>query len=477
MNISQVNRFLIYCVISMVVPSVVHATGHSLSQLDHQEIGQIVIAMDTKDTDMRSTEHVAVEARVADANARELSTKGLLTLDESINIAVQDNPGLAEMQARAEAMSAIPTQAGTLPDPRISFNAMNLPVDTFDIAQEPMTQMQFGISQDIPFPGKLTLREEAAGYEATAAMNNVDEARLQLVRNVKITWWQLFNLDQSLIIVMHNQDLLRQFVEIAQTKYKVGQGLQQDVLLARLELSKLIDLDLRLKGARRNEETRLNTLLNISPDHPVHLPAKVNENLPVLVDEQTLYTLADQSRPLLSKQQNYIQAAHSRVKLAEKDFYPDFRAGATYGFRSGDNPDGSSRPDMASFMLSMNMPIFTGRKQSKAFDQRRSELLEQKFKLQDLRNMIQADISTAVSDYRRSREQVELFGTGIIPQAQQTVSSMIAGYQVNKVDFLNLVRAQITLYNYEISYWQMLSEANQALAKVIATVGVETIYE
>lgn len=416
-------------------------------------------------------------AYATDTGMDVLPVQGILTLEESMNIALRNNPGLAEMQARAEAMAAIPSQAGTLPDPRISFNAMNLPTDSFDVSQEPMTQMQFGISQAIPFPGKLSLREEAAEYEATAAMNNVDEARLQLVRNVKATWWKIYNLDQSLLIVKRNQDLLRQFVEIAQTKYKVGQGLQQDVLLARLELSKLIDMDLRLKGARRNEEARLNALLNIPRENPVQLPAKVDESLPLLVDELTLYNLADQSRPLLAGQQNRIQAAQSRVELAEKDFYPDFQVGAAYSFRSGNNMDGSSRPDFASFMLSMNMPIFTGRKQSKAFDQRQSELLEQKFKLQDIRSMIQADISTAVSDYHRSRDQVELFGTGIIPQAEQTVSSMLAGYQVNKVDFLNLVRAQITLYNYEISYWQMLSEANQALAKVIATVGVETVYE
>ena len=94
-----------------------------------------------------------------------------------------------------------------------------------------------------------------------------------------------------------------------------------------------------------------------------------------------------------------------------------------------------------------------------------------------MRLLVQADISEAVSDFRRARDQFVLFGTGIIPQAQQTVASMLAGYQVNKVDFLNLVQAQITLYNYEINYWQMLSEANQALARIIAGVGVETVYE
>ncbi|WP_338070343.1 TolC family protein [Bathymodiolus platifrons methanotrophic gill symbiont] len=70
-----------------------------------------------------------------------------------------------------------------------------------------------------------------------------------------------------------------------------------------------------------------------------------------------------------------------------------------------------------------------------------------------------------------------LFKNGIIPQARQTVASMLAGYQVNKVDFLNLVRSQITLYNYETQYWKALSEANQALAQLTAVVGKEEIYE
>jgi outer membrane protein TolC len=414
---------------------------------------------------------------VSGTETRNPVTAGLFTLEESINIALKDNPGLAEMQARAEAMAAIPSQAGTLRDPRISFNMLNLPTDTFDISQEAMTQLQFGISQAIPFPGKLALREEAAEYEAQASVNNVDETRLRLIRNVKSIWWRLFYLDQALTIVSRNQELLRQFVQIAQTKYSVGQGLQQDVLLAQLELSKLLDLELRLQGSRRNEKARFNALLDISPDHAVHLPQQIDKNLPGLATEQALYKLADQSRPLLAKQHNRIQAAHTRVKLAEKDFYPDFNAGAFYGFRDGDNPMSGSRSDFATFKLSMNVPLFIDRKQKKAVDQRNSELLEQNFKFQDLRLHVQVKISEAVSDYQRSRDQFELFATGIIPQAKQTVSSMLAGYQVNKVDFLNLVRAQITLYNYEISYWQALSEANQALARIIANVGVETVYE
>ena len=76
----------------------------------------------------------------------------LLNLDTAVVKAVTDNPGLAEMQARAAALAEIPSQVGTLPDPILQLNAANLPVDTFNTGQEPMTQLQVGFSQPFPFP-------------------------------------------------------------------------------------------------------------------------------------------------------------------------------------------------------------------------------------------------------------------------------------------------------------------------------------
>ncbi len=70
-----------------------------------------------------------------------------------------------------------------------------------------------------------------------------------------------------------------------------------------------------------------------------------------------------------------------------------------------------------------------------------------------------------------------LFETGIVPQAEQTVASMLAGYQVSEVDFLNLIRSQMTLLNYQLQYWKALSEARQALAQLEAAVGQVEIYD
>lgn len=399
-----------------------------------------------------------------------------LTLQSAIDIAVQDNPSLAQIQARSEAMAAIPSQVGTLPDPIIIFNAINIPVDTFDTRQEPTTRMQGGISQAFPFPGKLALREEAATYEAEAATYDVTEARFRLLRDVKMTWWTHLYLNKALEIIVANQNLLRQFVEIAQTKYQVGEGLQQDVLLAQLELSKLLDTEIRLTGALDKTKAQLNALLDLPANHIFKIPLDTQEKLPTLLEESLLFDKAESYRALLASRRKSIHAAQSKLDLANKDYFPDFKFGAFYGGRQ-DSLAGQERADFLSLKLSMNVPIFAATKQRKAVDQRTSELMQQRYRLQDQWNNVRAEISSAYSEFHQTKNQVVLFKSGIIPQARQTVASMLSGYQVNKVDFLNLVRSQITLYNYEIQYWKAFTQANQALAQLTAMVGKEEIYE
>lgn len=403
--------------------------------------------------------------------------QAVLSLDDAVAIAIEGNPGLSEMQARADAMAAVPSQAGALPDPTVSLSALNVPTDTFNLDQEPMTQLQIGIEQSLPFPGKLDLKERAAQFEADAASSNVDETRLRLVYNVKTIWWQLFYLDRALEIVSRNQNLLRQFVQIAQTKYTVGEGLQQDVLLAQVELSKLIDRELELQGLRGQEQARLNALLARSPDTPRVLPKTVAEEVATVLPEAQLYDLALASRPMLIQRRQETDAARMRRDYARRDRYPDFKLGAAYGFRQGENTNGSSRADLASIRLGVSVPLYAGRKQDKAVDQRSSEFLQKQYAFEDEVVKVKADITAAFVDYQRASKQVVLFKTGIIPQARQSVASMLAGYQVNKVDFLNLMRAQITLYNYETQYWKSFSDTKQALASLAAAVGQEVTGE
>jgi len=402
----------------------------------------------------------------------------VLTLEGAVERAVGGNPDLSETWARYEAMAAIPSQVGTRPDPMLSLNALNFPTDTFDFGQEAMTQLQLGLSQTFPFPGKLALREEAALHDANAAQQTVDETRLGLIRDTRSGWWMLFFLDRALELVGRNQELLRQLVQIAKTKYEVGDGLQQDVLLAQLELSKLLEQSINLTGARRRESAKLNRLMNQPADFLLALPGTVTADLPEVASEPDLFERAELGRPRLARQRIRIQAAQSRVDLAKKDYYPDFSLGAAYGVRSGENPGGmGARSDLFSVRLSVNLPIYQDRRRAQAVSQKESELTGARYRLQDEINAMRSEISQATASFLQARDQLQLLETGIVPQARQTVESMLAGYQVSEVDFLNLVRSQITLYNYETLYWRSLSTANQALARLRAAVGEENIGE
>ena len=272
---------------------------------------------------------------------------------------------------------------------------------------------------------------------------------------------------------------MRDFIEIAETKYLVGKGLQQDVLLAQLELSRLLDREARLKGRRRSAQASLNALIDRPPDRSVRLARKPpSTELPELPAEADLLNHAAETRELLNVHRALLDAADSRLKLARRNAYPDFRIGAGYGYRQGDDPlRGGERADFFSVMLSVNVPLYFGSKQSKAIDQRSHERAQRQYALSDVLRAVQAEIARNLADYDAAREQVLLLDTAIIPQAQQTVAAVLAAYQVNEVDFLNVVNGQLALYNAQINYWEALGQAKRALANVAAAVGTETLYE
>ena len=415
----------------------------------------------------------------APALAQEPAEPGVLTLGAAVELALAHSPALAALDAQADALDLVPSQVGALPDPVLSLNALNMPTDTFDLDQEAMTQMQVALSQEIPFPGKRTLMRAAARHEARASQGRAAEERDVLTGAVRDAWWRLFSVDRSLEIIAQNQDLMRDFVEIAQTKYAVGKGLQQDVLLAQLELSRLLDRQIRLQGRRRTTEAELNRLIDRPPNRAVLLArTPPNVRLPELPTQAELLRRALESRELLAVHRDLLEAAGARVALAKRDRYPDFRVGAGYGFRQGDDPlRGAERADLLSVMLSVNVPLYSGSKQSKAIGQRTSERVQRGHSLNDALRSVEAEIARSLADYEAAQEQVLLLDTAIIPQAQQTVASMLAGYQVNEVDFLNVVNGQLTLYNSQINYWDALGKAKSALATLAAAVGTETLYE
>ena len=399
----------------------------------------------------------------------------VLTLDVAITKALAGNPGLGEIKARAEALAAVPEQAGALPDPTVNVGLLNVPTSSFNLHQEDMTMMEMGVSQTIPFPGKRALREKVAEHEAMASAESVEEARLRLTRDVKLNWWRLFYYDRTLKLLNEAEGFFQQLIDIAQANYKVGKGAQQEVMMAQLELSKLKSETLDFLGQRGAESAKLNALLDRDVGTPLIIPGETTFKLPELAGAK----LQDKSllaRPLFAQHGRMLEAAKAKVELAQSDFYPDFTVGGGYAFRQN-TPTGQGRSDFASVQLSMNVPIYANHKQAKAVDQRKSELLQEQYALKDEHHKIQAEIEAKAAEYQQTRKKLLLLEHEILPQAQQAVNSLLSGYQVSQKGFSDLLRTQLSYFQYQIQYWQALTNTQQLLAELSAEVGEELSHE
>ncbi|HED11921.1 MAG TPA: transporter, partial [Caldithrix abyssi] len=118
-------------------------------------------------------------------------TKNVLVLENLIEEGLENNPQVKAFYTKSRADEARVPQAGSLPDPMVSLNVLNLPVDNFVFDQEPMTGKQLAVKQTFPFPGKLSLKENIARKGANVSQANWEELRWQLIRNIKVTYYKL----------------------------------------------------------------------------------------------------------------------------------------------------------------------------------------------------------------------------------------------------------------------------------------------
>jgi len=183
-------------------------------------------------------------------------------LSALIREALENSPRIEAALNQSLAAERKISQAGALPDPQVTLGLMNLPVNSFAFDQEPMTGKLIGVMQMFPFPGKQALATGMARNEASAVKQMEEEIRGQVVQAVSRIYYDIFAVDRARETAEKNRELMRQFVRIAETRYATGSGLQQDVLRAQVEMSRLEDSLLMWDQKRRALVARLNALLD-----------------------------------------------------------------------------------------------------------------------------------------------------------------------------------------------------------------------
>jgi outer membrane protein TolC len=355
-----------------------------------------------------------------------------------------------------------------------------------------MTMKMVGVSQTLPYPGKLALQTQIAAQDADVSRVALEETRREIVRRVRDAYYDIAFADRALAIISRNQSALGDLARVSEAHFAVGTAAEADVLRARLEQTRLATDASSLAEDRLTAVARLDALLDkpsdaplgavefppqllaiTSPDsaHAVHFTSATLGARAAgspLLPLDTLDARAEQASPVLREHEAMIGAQQSRVALARKASLPDVTVNVSYGQRN-------ALSDMITATVSVPLALQRGRKQDAdvAAAVADRDALESEHREQV--NSLHTEIATQYSNAERARTQLALLVSAMLPQAQATLASTSASFQVGRAGLEQVVDAQAMTFNAETSYYRSLADFGKALAALEQIVGTEVL--
>jgi cobalt-zinc-cadmium efflux system outer membrane protein len=389
-------------------------------------------------------------------------------LADLLREAEKNNPQIEAARQGWQAAKQVPTQVSTLPDPQFTLQQLSVgsPRPFAGYTNSDFAYIGLGVTQDIPYPGKLKLRGEIAKREADVSQQQVETVRRAVLAEVKASYFQLAYLSKTLAILESDGQLLKQVEQAADARYRSGMGTQQDVLQAQLQKTKLVR-EIAMHHLEVGKlEAQLKQLLTRPQDSPDIEPADLTET-PLLQNYQELLAAAKSQNPELAASQKMIDKQSLQVDLARKDFYPDFNV--QYMWQRTDPTQ-----FRAYYMLSfgVRVPIYRSRKQKPELAQAQSEELRARNELEVQSQQVASEVRAQYVVAQQTTELLKIHREGLAPQARSAFQSGLASYQSNKQDFQAVLTSFLDVLHLDEEHWQNLAEYETAIARLEQITGL-----
>jgi outer membrane protein TolC len=388
---------------------------------------------------------------------------GALSLADAEAIAIQNDPSIRMVESTRTALSERAVAAGELPDPMVKLGVGGLPVDSFNLGQEPMTQVQFGLVQHFPRGRTRHLRsaqinQRAEGLEA-AALDQI----LLVKRSVRESYLEVLKQTKLAMINDEAIEVFTDLADITRDYYANGRVPQHDVLRASVELSRVRDRATRILQQEDAARARLAAWIGDAAfrEFEADWPGLASP-----VSETELKAGLERHPRIRALQQNVI-AAQTGVDLARQKYKPGFAVDVTYGGRGGLNPDGQSRSDLLSMMVVMDVPLFTDRRQDRLMAASVAESSAAAFGRDDVYRQMHSEIELHAANLRREQERLDLFENTLLPETEFNADATFEAYQAAVEDLTTLMRARITEFEMELEYASLQAEVRKTQSRML----------
>ncbi|HEX7859363.1 MAG TPA: TolC family protein [Verrucomicrobiae bacterium] len=340
----------------------------------------------------------------------------------------------------------------SLPDPRLNFET--------DIADMVMSLMP-GVMMDFPGPGKLTAAANVATAESDAKYFAFEAAVLQAAFALKKAYYELHFLSAKVGVHQETLRLVGEIEKLARAQNEVGKVSLQDVLRAQIEQERLTTEIENLEDSRNPLLAEFKAALGLKAEDAPPIP-RAFESTPLDVTSEKVFAAALARNPRLRAMEAEVRIADASIRLAAKARVPDFSAGI--------EADVKASPIMVRPSLGVTLPIWRDKIAAQiAGAQASKRAAEARLTAEQI--MLAVEFAEKSFMFREASRNLALLAERLLPKARQSLDVAQSGYVSGKVDFLNLLDAERTLLDFELSEVDARVQRELALAELSLLIG------
>lgn len=408
----------------------------------------------------------------AAAQSPPYATHGDPVLAGLIGEALEGNPRVRAAFLEIRAAESRTAQAATLPDPSLSFTQHVLGPQTRVGPQ----LSSVSVTQSLPWFGTLADRREIAAAAAGMASESYHERRAEVVRQVKLAYYDLAYLDEALRITGEEEQLLLHYEALARARYSQGFGLQQEVVKLQAEVTRVLNRRQELLRQRTDFEALLNVLADRPVDTPVPL-VTIGERPVVFLDDGRLRETGLGERPEVGAARLRIERDRHGVSLARRRYRPDLTVGIAWGNVLGrrDGPGRADPPpdngrDTYSLTLGASIPVFRGSYDAGVREaSARLSAAEEAYR--DAVSGVALAVRSTAFRITTIEGQLALFEHALLPQAEQALRATEEAYSGGVTGVLELLDSEEVLLDVRLGLARLRADYMKALAEMERAIG------
>ncbi|MGH9608539.1 MAG: TolC family protein [Bryobacteraceae bacterium] len=380
--------------------------------------------------------------------------------------AARNNPDIAAARHAWRAATHVRKQVTTLPNPKFTVQDFSVggakPWSGFNTSN--FAYFGFGVSQKLPFPGKLRLKGEAADRAAGVRHAEIGATQASVADEIKADYFRLAYLQRMIALLQDSRLTLSQLAKSELYRYQTGAGDQADVLKAQLERTKLVrDLTVQHEEEAQTEAD-LKRLLR-RPQESADIVTEPLTASKLRYSSRELLAFARKQNPEVNVEESTVRKGDADVRSAERSGKPDFSIGYMFE-RTGDRFP-------AYYMLTFNV-IFQRRQRTRAAVEEAEELAtSSRYRLEAQIQQQQAQVRKQYAAAIGTAEQAKEYRQGLIPQAEATYKAILAEYESNQRQLDWVLTSFNNLLEMKREYARTLFDHQTAIASLETLTGVK----